>query len=44
MRAKEGEVILDYINGRVKFIEQALNQVEVVSGKYNSEKTINIKK
>ena len=38
MRAKEGEVMLDDINGRVKFLEEALNQVEDVSGKYNSEK------
>ena len=33
MRAKEGEVILDDINGRVKFLEEALNQVEDISGK-----------
>ena len=37
MRAKEGEVILDFINGRVKFLEEALNQVEDISEKYNSE-------
>jgi len=38
MRAKEGEVILDDINGRVKFLEEALNQVEDISVKYNIEK------
>ena len=38
MRAKEGEVILDDINGRVKFLEEALNQIEDVSGRYNIEK------
>jgi len=43
MRAKEGEVILDDINGRVKFLEEALNQVEDVSGKYNSEKQLILK-
>ena len=43
MRAKEGEVILDDINGRVKFIEEALNQVEDISGKYNSEKQLMLK-
>ena len=43
MRAKEGEVILYDINGRVKFIEEALNQVEDISGKYNSEKQLILK-
>ena len=43
MRAKEGEVILDFINGRVKFLEEALNQVEDISGKYNSEKQLTLK-
>ena len=43
MRTKEGEVILDDINGRVKFLEEALNQVEDVSGKYNSEKQLILK-
>lgn len=43
MRAKEGEVILDDINGRVKLIEEALNQVEDISGKYNSEKQLILK-
>ncbi len=43
MRAKEGEVILDDINGRVKLVEEALNQVEDVSGKYNSEKQLILK-
>jgi len=43
MRAKEGEVILDDINGRVKFLEEALNQVEDVSGKYNNEKQLILK-
>ena len=43
MRAKEGEVILDDINGRVKFLEEALNQVEDISGKYNSEKQLILK-
>ena len=43
MRAKEGEVILDDINGRVKLLEDALNQVEDVSGKYNSEKQLILK-
>ena len=43
MRAKEGEVILDDINGRVKFLEEALNRVEDVSGKYNSEKQLILK-
>lgn len=38
MRAKEGEVILYDINGRVKFLEEALNQVEDISVKYNIEK------
>ena len=38
MRAKEGEVILNDINGRVKFLEEALNQIEDVSRRYNSEK------
>ena len=38
MRAKEGEVILYDINGRVKFLEEALNQVEDISLKYNIEK------
>ena len=43
MRTKEGEVILDDINGRVKLLEDALNQVEDVSGKYNSEKQLILK-
>ena len=43
MRAKEGEVILDDINGRVKFLEEALNQVEDISGKYNIEKQLILK-
>ena len=43
MRAKEGEVILGDINGRVKFLEEALNQVEDISGKYNSEKQLILK-
>ena len=43
MRAKEGEVILDDINGRVKIFEEALNQVEDISGKYNSEKQLILK-
>ena len=43
MRAKEGEVILYDINGRVKFLEEALNQVEDVFGKYNSEKQLILK-
>jgi len=43
MRAKEGEVILYDINGRVKLLEEALNQVEDVSGKYNSEKQLILK-
>ena len=43
MRAKEGEVILYDINGRVKFLEEALNQVEDISGKYNSEKQLILK-
>ena len=43
MRAKEGEVILDFINGRVKFFEEALNQVEDISGKYKSEKQLILK-
>ena len=43
MRAKEGEVILDDINGRVKFLEEALNQVEDIFGKYNSEKQLILK-
>ena len=43
MRAKEGEVIFDDINGRVKFLEEALNQVENISGKYNSEKQLILK-
>ena len=43
MRAKEGEVILYDINGRVKFIEEALNQVEDIFGKYNSEKQLILK-
>ena len=43
MRVKEGEVILDDMNGRVKFLEEALNQVEDVSGKYNSEKQLILK-
>ena len=43
MRAKEGEVILNDINGRVKFLEEALNQVEDISGKYNSEKQLILK-
>ena len=38
MRAKEGELILDDINGRVKLLEKALIQVENVCEKYNSEK------
>ena len=43
MRTKEGEVILDDINGRVKLLEDALNQIEDVSGKYNSEKQLILK-
>ena len=43
MRAKEGEVILGDINGRVKFLEEALNRVEDISGKYNSEKQLILK-
>ena len=43
MRAKEGEVILDDINGRVKFLEKALSQVEDISAKYNSEKQLMLK-
>ena len=43
MRVKEGEVILNDINGRVKFLEEALNQVEDVFGKYNSEKQLRLK-
>ena len=43
MREKEGEVILDDLNSRVKFLEKALNQVEDVSGKYNSEKQLILK-
>ena len=43
MRAKEGEVILDDINVRVKFLEEALNQVEDISRKYNSEKQLILK-
>ena len=43
MRAKEGEVMLGDINGRVKLLEEALNQVEDVSGKYNSEKQLILK-
>ena len=43
MRAKEGEVILDDINGRVKFLEDALNQVDDISGKYNSQKQLILK-
>ena len=43
MRAKEGEVILDDINGRVKFLEDALSQVEDISAKYNSEKQLILK-
>jgi len=43
MRAKEGEVIFDDINGRVKFLGEALNQVENISGKYNSEKQLILK-
>ena len=43
MRLKEGEVILNDINGRVKFLEEALNQVEDVFGKYNSEKQLILK-
>jgi len=43
MRAKEGEVILDDINGRVKFLEEALSQVEDISAKYNSEKQLILK-
>jgi uncharacterized protein (TIGR00255 family) len=43
MRAKEGEVILDDINGRVKFLEEALNQVEDIFGKYKSEKQLILK-
>ena len=43
MRAKEGEVILDDINGRVKLLEEALNQVEDVSGRYDSEKQLILK-
>ena len=43
MRAKEGEIILNDINGRVKFLEEALNQVEDISEKYNSEKQLILK-
>jgi len=43
MRAKEGEVILDDINGRVKLLEEALSKVEDVSGKYNIEKQLILK-
>jgi uncharacterized protein (TIGR00255 family) len=43
MRAKEGEVILDDMNGRVKFLEEALNQVEDISVKYTSEKQLILK-
>ena len=43
MRAKEGEVILDDINGRVKLLEEALKQVEDISGKYNSKKQLILK-
>ena len=43
MRAKEGELILDDINGRVKLLEEALNQVEDASGKYNIEKQLKLK-
>jgi len=43
MRAKEGELILDDINGRVKFLEEALNQVENISEKYSSEKQLILK-
>ena len=43
MRVKEGEVILNDMNGRVKFLEEALNQVEDVFGKYNSEKQLILK-
>ena len=43
MRAKEGEVILDDLNGRVKFIEESLNQLEIISGNYNSEKQLLLK-
>ena len=43
MRVKEGEVILNDINGRVKFLEEALNQVEDISGKYKSGKQLILK-
>jgi len=43
MRAKEGEVILDDINSRVEFLEEALNQVEDISGEYKSEKQLILK-
>ena len=43
MRAKEGELILDDINGRVKLLENALNQVKNVCEKYNSEKQLILK-
>ena len=43
MRAKEGELILDDINGRVKLLEKALIQVENVCEKYNSEKQLILK-
>ena len=43
MRAKEGELILDDINRRVKFLEDALIQVDDISGKYNSQKQLILK-
>ena len=43
MRAKEGELILDDINGRVKLLEKALIQVENICEKYNSEKQLILK-
>ena len=43
MREKEGEVIRDDIIGRVKFLEEALNQVEDISAKYTSEKQLILK-
>ena len=43
MRAKEGEIILDDMNSRIKFLEEALNQVGDISGKYISEKLLILK-
>ena len=43
MRAKEGEIILNDINCRVKLLEEALNQIEDISGKYNIEKQLILK-